>query len=97
MELNELKSRLGELLPRLKQQYGVSGLWIFGSRARGESAEGSDVDLLVDFDRRGISLFKFVGIELEVEDALGLRVDLVQKSALRAEIAPQVLKEAQPV
>jgi predicted nucleotidyltransferase len=85
------------MLPELNGKYGVGRLWIFGSYARDDAGPGSDLDLLVEFERAGISLFGFVGLEQEIGDRLGMKVDLVERSALRAEIRPNVLVEAQAV
>lgn len=49
--LDEIKARLKAVLPDLRQRYGVSYLGVFGSWTRGEQRAGSDLDLLVDFDR----------------------------------------------
>lgn len=47
--LEETRSRLRALLPRLRDRYGVSGLALFGSQVRGEATAASDLDVLVDF------------------------------------------------
>ena len=58
--------------------------WIFGSFARGEEREDSDVDVLVKFDRsRPIGLFAYVRMHRELEEKLGRKVDLVEEGTLR--------------
>lgn len=58
--------------------------WIFGSYARGEEREDSDVDLLVKFDRSiPIGLFAYLRIHRELEEKLGRKVDLVEEGTLR--------------
>ena len=58
--------------------------WLFGSYARGEQRENSDVDLLVKFDRSiPIGLFAYVRMHRELEDRLGRKVDLVEEGTLR--------------
>ena len=58
--------------------------WIFGSYARGEQTEGSDVDILVKFDRTTpIGLFAYLRMHRELEEKLGRKVDLVEEGALR--------------
>lgn len=58
--------------------------WIFGSFARGEQREDSDVDLLVKFDRSlPIGLFAFARMHRELEEKLGRKVDLVEEGTLR--------------
>ncbi len=76
---------------------GVSSLALFGSSVRGEEQEGSDIDLLVDFERP-VSLFHFVRVRELLESVLApYPVDLVMRSAVRKEIREEVLREAVPV
>jgi predicted nucleotidyltransferase len=73
--------------------YGVKSLRVFGSVARGEATEASDVDVLVEFD--GPATFRaFMGLKLLLQDLLGGDVDLVTTRALRAEYRDEVLREA---
>ncbi|MGH7462583.1 MAG: type VII toxin-antitoxin system MntA family adenylyltransferase antitoxin [Pseudomonas sp.] len=71
-------------------------LRVFGSVARGEDREGSDVDLLVRFGKRK-SLIDLIGIEEEFEQALGRRVDLVTEAALSPFMRDRVLQEARVI
>ncbi len=58
--------------------------WLFGSFARGEEREDSDVDILVKFDRTlPIGLFAYVRMNRELEEKLGRKVDLVEEGTLR--------------
>ena len=58
--------------------------WLFGSYARGEEREDSDVDLLVKFDRSlPIGLLAYVRMHRELEETLGRKVDLVEDGTLR--------------
>ena len=58
--------------------------WLFGSFARGEEREDSDVDVLVKFDRSmPIGLFAYVRMHRELEEKLGRKVDLVEEGTLR--------------
>jgi predicted nucleotidyltransferase len=58
--------------------------WLFGSFARGEEREDSDVDVLVKFDRSiPIGLFAYVRMHRELEERLGRKVDLVEEGTLR--------------
>ena len=57
--------------------------WLFGSFSRGEEREGSDVDILVRLDHsRPVGLFKLSGMHLDLQDLLGLPVDLVTDKGL---------------
>ncbi len=63
--------------PQLRE-YGITALSIFGSTARDEARDDSDVDLAVELDpAKQIGMFKFISIELEIADWLGVSVDLV--------------------
>ena len=58
--------------------------WLFGSYARGEETEDSDVDLLVKFDRSlPIGLFAYIRMHRELEEKLGRKVDLIEEGTLR--------------
>jgi predicted nucleotidyltransferase len=70
-------------------QLGVASLSLFGSMARGDSTEDSDIDLLVSFDGRA-SFDRYMDLKLFLEDLLGRRVDLVTEQALREEIRAHV-------
>lgn len=59
----------------------VSRAWIFGSVARGEDREDSDVDILVDFDA-GVGLFKYSSMIEDIENLLKKAVDLVSSTSL---------------
>ena len=71
---------------------GARGLGLFGSFAREEAREDSDVDILVELDK-GLSLLDVVAIQQELEDVLGRKVDLVEYEAIRPLIRDRVLAE----
>jgi predicted nucleotidyltransferase len=77
----------------LRREYGVKSLALFGSAARNEATEASDVDLLVEFDRQ-IGLLHLIGTEQHLEDLLGLKVDLVLRRAVLPELKDRILSEA---
>lgn len=72
---------------------GVRNVRVFGSVARGEDGEASDVDLLVDVDD-GVSLVALAGFEREVAAMLGRDVDAVPARSLKPGVAERVLSEA---
>ena len=86
--------RLRAVQPKLKEEYGVGSLWVFGSYVHGEQKAGSDLDVLVEFERPGMTLFKFIDLELALSESVGVRVDLVQRSALHSRMRKAVLDEA---
>ena len=96
-DLTSATASLRELMPELSDRFGLSGLWVFGSYARGDQSASSDLDVLIEFDRRGISLLEFVGLEQELGDRLGLRVDLVERDAIRPELRNSILIDATAV
>ena len=91
--LDELILALRAEKDDLAGQYAIQSLGIFGSFVRGEAGEESDLDILVEFASPP-TLFEFVRLQNELSDRLGLKVDLVMKSALKAVIEKQILKEA---
>lgn len=69
---------------------------IFGSVLHGADQDGSDLDLLVDA-LPGATLFDLGGLQIELEDLLGVRVDVLTPGDLPPKFRQQVLAEAQPV
>ncbi|WP_394757036.1 nucleotidyltransferase family protein [Rhodoferax sp.] len=69
---------------------------VFGSVVRGDDADGSDLDLLVD-PLPGTTLFDLGGLQIELETLLGVPVDLLTPGDLPIKFRAQVLSEAQPV
>lgn len=78
--------------PTLQQRFGVTRLALFGSTARGQAHEASDVDVLVAFDGPATAA-RYFGVQFYLEDALGRPVDLVTEKALRAELKPFIDQE----
>lgn len=77
-------------------KYGAMDVRVFGSVARGEADESSDIDFLVRMTP-GRSLFDLGGLLMDLQDLLGRRVDVVTERGLRPRIREQVLREAIPV
>jgi predicted nucleotidyltransferase len=91
--LEDIRRVLREYWPVLVERYGVQELAIFGSYARGEAQPGSDLDLLVEF-AEPLGLFRFIQLERELSELLGVKVELVTRSALKPHIGRRVLQEA---
>jgi len=92
--IEEIKKRLAELKPSLREEFKVTSIGVFGSYLRGEVKRGSDLDVLVEFEESaGLSLLDFVGLENYLSEALGVKVDLVEKSALKPRIGKRILEE----
>ena len=77
----------------LAQRFGVSELTLFGSVARDQARDDSDVDILVSYNKPATSKAYF-GVQFYLEDLLERQVDLVTDKALRAEFRPYVEREA---
>jgi len=80
----------------LKAEFGVSEIGIFGSLVRGEQSAGSDIDLLVEFERP-VGFVKFMRLEKRLAELLGMPVDLVTKKALKPHIGKRILQEVRYV
>lgn len=87
--LQELKEHLGEL-----KAFGVKSLSLFGSVARDEALDSSDVDFLVEFDKP-VGLFDFFRLQHLIEEMLEVqKVDLVMPSAVKPALLDNMLEEA---
>lgn len=72
---------LSKLKVRLKEKYPIASIALFGSYARNEQTPLSDVDILIEFNGRMGS--NFVDLANEIENALGIKVDLISKKGLK--------------
>lgn len=90
--LDDVLSRLRALQPDLRRRYPIRSMGVFGSYVRGEQREDSDVDVLVELGE-GMDLIAYAGLQLELSDALGIPVDLVEREALKPRLASRVLSE----
>ena len=84
---------LREHLPVLAERFGVQGLRLFGSMARGTTRQANDIDILVAFDRPPDSNRLF-GTQFCLEDLLERPVDLVTETALRERLRRYVELDA---
>lgn len=72
--------------------HGAKKISIFGSYARGEADPGSDIDIIVEFSERK-SLLDIVGIEQELSEALGMKVDLLTEKSISPYLVDRIKKE----
>ena len=90
---HEAIAALRGYLPALRRDFGVRRVALFGSTARDEARDDSDLDVLVEFDRIP-TLDGFVGLKLFLEDHIGRKVDLVTPDAIKPRMRPAVEREA---
>lgn len=90
-----LESKREEILLRAAR-YGAHNVRLFGSTARGEGSEGSDLDFLVDMED-GRTLLDLVGLSQELREFLGREVDVVTERSLSPYLRDQILAEAKPL
>lgn len=90
-----LKEKRGEII-RIAEKHGAGNIRVFGSVARGEADENSDVDFLIEVKGATPPWFPG-GLVADLAALLGRRVDVVETSALRPGLKSHVLEEATPL
>jgi predicted nucleotidyltransferase len=89
--IEEIKIKLEQQKPKLSQKYPIKTLGIFGSYARNEATEDSDVDVLVEFSEPvGLEI---VDLALELEALFDTKVDLVSRKAIKSRMMPYVERD----
>jgi predicted nucleotidyltransferase len=94
MKLSQLIQEKRQDILAIAAKHGAFNVRIFGSVARGEETEKSDVDFLVDYDLKQISPWFPGGLLMDLQDLLGCKVDIVTEKGLSHLIKEEVLKEA---
>ena len=89
---SEILEALRVHLPEVRERYHVTTLGVFGSYVRGEQGRRSDLDILVEFSQAPTFL-QFLSLEEELCAALGVKVDLVMRKALKPAIGRRILAE----
>ena len=81
---------------KLAASRGMRNVRVFGSVARGEATEESDIDLLVDAEA-GRSMLDVIGLWLDLQELLGRKVDLVTEGGMSPHLRDRILNEARPL
>ncbi len=95
--LEQIKSQIGTLKPTLQEKFNVKTIEIFGSYARNEASEKSDIDLLVTYSTKEYDHSTVFALKNYLKKELHVKVDIITKEFLNPHIKDQVLKEAVPV
>lgn len=96
MGIDDLPKSKREEILRIAAKHGARNVRIFGSVARGEADEESDIDFLVEMEP-GRSLLDRAGLLVELEELLGRKVDVATENVLKPRIRERVLREAVPL
>ena len=94
--LADIRSKKVEL-EAIGAQYGVSNIRVFGSVARGDATEKSDVDLLITFDYENYTGFDLGGFQYQSSEALDAHVDVVMDHHIHKALKENILQEARPI
>jgi uncharacterized protein len=89
--LDTILERLRAYKPELQKKYPVSRMGVFGSYARGEATETSDIDIAVELN--GPMGLNFVAMANEIEDLFGVKVDVVPKRSIKSIYLPSVERD----
>ncbi len=96
MHLHEIRQRYRDAILAAASRYGVRNVRVFGSVARGDAHDASDVDLLIDLEP-GRTLLDHGGFLMDVRDILGCEVDVVTERGLKDHYRDHVVAEAVPL
>lgn len=97
MSLEQVKSQIEALKPTLQERFNVKTIEIFGSYARNEASEKSDIDLLITYSTTDYDHSTVYALKNYLRRKLRIKVDVISKEFLNPHIKDQVLKEAVPV
>ena len=78
LTIEEIKKVIAKIAP----EYNLKRVTLFGSRARGDNREDSDIDLIVDFPK-GTSLITHSSLKIDLEEIFGVKVDVISRGGLK--------------
>lgn len=94
IEFETIKQKIALHKEYLQKTYGVEEIGVFGSFARGDNNENSDIDISIELNRKvAVGLFEFARMQFYLEDVLGRKVDLVIKSGIKPLIKDRILAQ----
>ena len=96
LTLDRLRAERRDEILRLAKHYGAENVRVFGSVARGEASENSDLDLLVVWEP-GRSLFDHAGLVQDLQGLLGVKVHVGTEKSLHWYVRDRILREATPL
>lgn len=96
MRPSEILREKREDVLKIAEKYGLQNLRVFGSVARGEDDEKSDLDLLASF-KPGFTLFDHIDVMNELIIVLGCKVDIVSEEGVKKRIRERIVLEAKPI
>jgi uncharacterized protein len=94
--VTQLVQQQRDAILRIAARYGAANVRVFGSAARDEATDESDIDLLVDLEAER-SLLDQVGLKQDLEELLGRKVDIVVEGGISPYLEEQILAEAVPL
>ncbi len=96
MTLEELRSEKRDTILAIARRHGVTSVKVFGSFAKGQATPSSDLDLLVEAGSRTSPFFPG-GLLVDLQEALGRKVDVVEPQGLNPQLRDEILREAVPL
>lgn len=96
MTLQDLRTKKRDDILRIASRRGASNVRVFGSVARGDAGESSDLDILVDLED-GRSLLDQGGLLMDLQELLGCKVDVATEKGLKPRMRERILAEAVPL
>lgn len=96
MDLQELREKHRDFILAKAEEIGLANVRIFGSVARGTAGPDSDLDILVDLEKR-IGMFRFLDFQYALEDKLHMPIQVVTSDCLSPFFRDKILKSAVPL
>ncbi len=88
----EILEKLKKLENKIKKDYKVISIGLFGSYVNNKQRDNSDIDILVEFED-GADLFHFIGLSRYLEEIFNTKVEVVSKTSVKKELRQQILQE----